>query len=145
MFRKIIPALMFAALAGGCFSSGRAEYGASVTVSSEAPDLAYVAPGVHVIADYEEPIFYSNGFYWYSVDGIWYRSATYTGGWVQIGTPPVAIARIRSPYAYRYYRPSSYVAHRRPVPASRVQRPVVRERHVRESGVRGAYIREHRR
>jgi hypothetical protein len=149
MFKRIIPALMLAGLAGGCVGSGGATYRGSVTVSSSTPDLAYVAPGVHVIADYDEPIFYSNGYYWWSVDGTWYRSSSYTGGWAYVSSPPVAIARIRTPYAYRHYRPSGYVVHRRPVPAHRVQRPVVvRERqgrvHVQDRD-RGPYIRDHRR
>jgi hypothetical protein len=147
MFKRIIPALMLAGLAGGCAGSGGATYSGSVAVSSTTPDLAYVAPGVHVIADYDEPIFYSDGYYWWSVDGAWYRSTSYTGGWVNVGIPPVAVARIRTPYAYRHYRPSGYVVHRRPVPSHRVQRPtIVRERHVREGDpVRGAHIRDHRR
>jgi hypothetical protein len=45
--------------------------------------------------------------------------------------PPAAIVQIRYPYYYRHYRPNGYVAHHRPVPAHRVQRPVVRDHRVR--------------
>jgi hypothetical protein len=112
------------ALAAGC---APVEYSGTVAVTSTAPDLVYVGPGVQVIADYGEPIFYSDGFYWWSYGGVWYRSPTYTGGWVAAAMPPVAILRIQDPYHYRHYRPSHYVVHNRPVPAHRVQRPIVRD------------------
>jgi hypothetical protein len=97
--------------------------------------MAYVSPGVRVIADYDHPIFFANGFYWYNVDGYWYRSSRYTGGWAYVERPPTVIARIDRPYAYVHYRPHNYVVHRRPVPSHRVERPVVRDhRTVRRGG-----------
>ena len=84
------------------------------------PDLVTVSPGVQVIADYDEPIFYSDGFYWRYYGGAWYRSNYYTGGWVY-ARPPVAVLRIDRPYAYRHYRPPAGSATRGPVTrASRV-------------------------
>ena len=44
------------------------------------PDLVYAAPGVQVIADYDEPIFYSDSFYWRFSSGRWYRSRSYSRG-----------------------------------------------------------------
>lgn len=112
--------LISVALAAGC---GGAEHRGTVAVSSP-PDLVAVAPGVQVIADHEEPVFYSNGSYWWFFGGSWYRSATYTGGWTRVPTPPVALAQIRDPDRYRYYRPSGYVARR---PERRVPRPDERD------------------
>lgn len=101
-----------AALAlGGC---------AATVATGPAPDLVYVSPGVQVIADYNEPIFYSDGFYWRYYGGTWYRSSYYTGGWVY-ARPPVAVLRIDRPYAYAHYRPYGYVGRGRtvgPAPAS---------------------------
>jgi hypothetical protein len=111
-------------LGAGCSGVG---YRGTVEVSASAPDLAYVAPGVHVIADYDEPIFYANGYYWWFYDGVWYRSPTYTGGWVYVSAPPTGIARIYEPHRYRHYRPQGYTVHRRPVPSHEVRRPVVRD------------------
>src|SRR5215471_8443274 len=74
------------------------------------PDLVAVSPGVSVIADYDEPIFYSDGFYWRYYGGGWYRSTYYTGGWVY-ASPPAAILRIDRPYAYRHYRPAGWQGH----------------------------------
>jgi hypothetical protein len=116
--------LLSLGLATGCAGG---MYRGSVAVTASTPDLVYAAPGVQVIADYDEPIFYSDGFYWWNYDGLWYRSGTYTGGWAYVAAPPVTVVRIGEPYRYRHYRPSGYIVHNRPVPAHRVQRPIVRD------------------
>lgn len=92
--------------------------GCQATVSSPgySPDLVYVSPGVQVIADYDEPIFYSDRYYWRASGGTWYRSPYYTGGWVA-AVPPPAVMRIDRPRAYVRYRPAGWVGHRGPVAA----------------------------
>jgi hypothetical protein len=97
------------------------------TAVVEAPDLAEVGPGVRVIADYDEPIFFADGLYWWFYEGAWYRSAFYTGGWT-LGAPPVAIVRIGPPRGFIHYRPHDYVVHRRPVPIHRIERPAIHAR-----------------
>jgi hypothetical protein len=88
---------------------------ATVTADAYPPDLVYAAPGVQVIADYDEPIFYNDGFYWRFYGGGWYRSTYYTGGWVY-ARPPVAVMRIDRPYAYAHYRPAGWQGHPRTGP-----------------------------
>ena len=94
---------------GYAFVMAVALAGCAATVSGEAygPDLAYVAPGVQVIADYDEPIFYSDGYYWRPHGNAWYRSPHYAGGWVYAAPPP-AILRIERPYGYVHYRPQGW-------------------------------------
>ncbi|KAB2901245.1 MAG: hypothetical protein F9K40_08645 [Kofleriaceae bacterium] len=99
------------------------------TVVASQPDLVAVAPGVHVIADYGEPIFFADGFYWWFYDGYWYRSSMYTDGWVYVTAPPRVVLSIGDPYRYRHYRPHNYVVRHRPAPVHTIRRPVVRERH----------------
>jgi len=123
MQKLILPALAALALAGGCYGETRG----AVYASASTPDLVAVSPGVSVIADYDEPIFYNNGWYWWNVDGYWYRSSYYTGGWSYVASPPYAVVRVGSPYRYVHYRPHNYVVHRRPVPAHRITRPAVRD------------------
>ena len=103
---RLLPLLLAASLAA-CHVDG------PVPVTHH-PDLVYVGPGVQVIADYDEPIFYSDGFYWRQDGGVWYRSTYYTSGWVY-ATPPRAIVTIDRPYNYRHYRPAGYVPRNRPV------------------------------
>ncbi|MBS1123506.1 MAG: hypothetical protein H6Q90_5734 [Deltaproteobacteria bacterium] len=103
---RIIPALLTsAALTAGCIGSG--EY--RVTAVAYTPDLVEISPGVSVIVDYDEPIFYSNNYYWRNDGGRWYRSNYYNRGWVY-ANPPVVVGRINTPGAYRHYRPHGYVA-----------------------------------
>jgi hypothetical protein len=126
------------AIAFACGCVGEAQYGYSASATVSTPDLVTVSPGVQVIADYDEPIFYADGFYWRFYDNVWYRSSYYTGGWVFIDTPPVVITQIDRPYVYRHYRPAGYVVRNRPVPVHRLQQPpavrseqrVMRERRV---------------
>ena len=112
MRRIILCALVLsAALAGGCAGSGTAYYSTSgtLTATTVAPDLVYVSPGVQVVADYDDSVFYADNYYWRYDDGRWFRSSWYTGGWVY-ASPPRAVLSIDRPYAYWRYRPSGYVS-----------------------------------
>jgi hypothetical protein len=77
------------------------------------PDLVTVSPGVQVVADYDEPVFYTDGYYWRFYNGGWYRSNNYATGWFFVDRPPVAVLRIDRPYAYAHYRPHGYVVRNR--------------------------------
>lgn len=127
MFGKLVPFVLAAVLgATGCYPAGGVAYtraGFAVT-----PDLVPVGGGVSVIANYGEPIFFANNFYWWPTSRGWYRSRRYTGGWQFDPRPPVAVARIQSPYRYRNFRPPNYVVRRRPVPVQRIDRPRVNQR-----------------
>jgi hypothetical protein len=141
MSTKLVTLLITAGLAAACTGRGHYSggYYASATVSTPRPDLAYVAPGVYVIANYDEPIFYSDGYYWYNANGVWYRSSNYTRGWVYVDRPSYRVARIRNPYAYAHYRPHNYVVRNRPVPVQRIERPWVRDHRAARRG--GGYHR----
>jgi hypothetical protein len=135
-------AVLFAAMLGGCYTTGEVGYratyaGPSADVYVGTPDLVTVSPGVQVVADYDEPVFYTDGFYWRFDNGGWYRSNNYATGWFYVDRPPVTVLRIDRPYAYAHYRPRGYVARRnvRYRPPETIRRttvnrpePVVRER-----------------
>jgi hypothetical protein len=110
--RKIIFALLVGA-AGCAGGSGTVGYQATATYeTAPMPDMAYVSPGVQVIADYDEPVFYTDGYYWrYDSNGTWYRSHTWNGGWVYASAPRPLLS-IQSPRTYIRYRPSGYVSRR---------------------------------
>lgn len=113
----ILSAAFGAAALAGCYvqeTGPNYSGGADVTVSADGyantPDLVTVQPGVQVVADYDEPVFFVDGFYWRFYDGYWYRSSNYYAGWYFYERPPVAVLRIDRPYAYAHYRPPGYVA-----------------------------------
>ena len=48
------------------------------------PSMVVVAPGVQVVEDYDEEVFYDDGWYWYRDGGSWYRSHDHHGNWVVV-------------------------------------------------------------
>lgn len=127
---RLLSALLFASLAGACAGTGQVHYGASVTT----PDLVYVSPGVQVIADYDEPIFYSDNYYWRYDAGVWYRSPYHTRGWVRVYDVPTRIRQIDRPTAYIRYRSNNRTVirdnrnYRQPAPVVRDNRDEDRRR-----------------
>ena len=150
----LLTVALSAAALGGCYTTGEVGYRATYVAPSadvyvSTPDLVTVSPGVQVVADYDEPVFYTDGFYWRFYNGGWYRSSNYATGWFFVSSPPVAVLRIDRPYAYAHYRPRGYVArsnvrYRPPEVIARDRRqpvsrpePVIRERRdVRQPEVR---------
>ena len=45
------------------------------------PPLVEVQPGISVVQDYDEEIFFTGGYYWVMRDGNWYRSRDHQGYW----------------------------------------------------------------
>jgi hypothetical protein len=126
MRTSLFHSVLFLGLAGGCMGSGHFAVNGEVT----APDLVVISPGVQVIANYDEPIFYSENYYWRNDGGAWYRSQYHTGGWARVEVVPVTIRSIERPSAYVHYhgevRASEHVEHREAQP----QRPEVRDHRV---------------
>jgi len=128
----ILSAALGAIALAGCYTTGEIGYSATYAsapsgeVYATTPDLVTVSPGVQVVADYDEPVFFSDGFYWRYYDGYWYRSNNYYSGWYYYERPPVAVLRIDRPHAYVHYRPNGYVA-RRTVRYRPPERIVVRD------------------
>jgi hypothetical protein len=112
---RILSVLFVSLLAAtGCVATASPGYttayvgpSAGVTATVVGPELVYVSPGVQVIADYGEPVFYADGFYWRESGGIWYRSSYHTHGWVYANAP-YSIVSIRDRHTYRHYRPAGW-------------------------------------
>jgi hypothetical protein len=99
MHTSLLHSVVFAALVGGCAGSARFTYADETT----APELVAVSPNVQVIANLDEPIFYSGNFYWRNQGGRWYRSAYHTHGWARVQVAPVEIRAITRPATYIRY------------------------------------------
>jgi hypothetical protein len=128
--------IALAAATSGCIVHGRV--GARVEAQ---PAMVEVSPGVMVIEDYDEPVFYSDGYYWLYSDGVWLRSSYHTGGWVRVRTVPTRIVSIRSPRAYVRYRGGARVHGRGGAVYRRGPGPVQRDR--RDTRVRDDRHRHH--
>jgi len=68
------------------------------------PPLVVVEPGIQVVPDYEEEIFFVDNWYWVRRDGRWWRTRDYHGGWAYMprGVPP-GLSRI-PPGKYRHWK-----------------------------------------
>jgi hypothetical protein len=104
--------LLFGALAlgatvfiSGCVA-GAGVYGqADAPVAfSEEPTLVVVEPDVWVVRDYDQAVYYVDGYYWVYRSDVWYRSPTYESGWttVQVNVVPRLIVS-RDHHAYVHY------------------------------------------
>ena len=71
-----------------------------------APPMVVVQPGVQVVQDYDEEVFFVDGRYWMrGRDGRWYRANDYRGGWVtaEPRAVPGSIVRL-PPGTYKHYK-----------------------------------------
>ena len=110
---SLLPGVLAAAL-GGCVASGGAEMSASVSTTPayvdasaqgdveetayvEPASYVYVAPDVEVIADYDEPVFFSGGVYWRYENDTWYSSSYHDRGWIEAREVPEHVRGIDHP------------------------------------------------
>lgn len=70
------------------------------------PPLVEVEPGVRVVRDCDDEVFFTGGWYWHAgPDGTWYRTRSYRGGWVAAPRHAVPVAIVRMPRGqYRHFR-----------------------------------------
>ena len=73
-------------------------------VVSTAPQMVQISPGVWVVENHNQSVFYSDGYYWQHNNGVWMRSSYYTGGFVRVRAIPSRVRTIRRPRSYVRYR-----------------------------------------
>jgi hypothetical protein len=69
------------------------------------PPLVVIQPGVSVVQDFDEEVFFTGGYYWAQRDGNWYRARDHRGTWsyVRQGRVPVALVQ-HEPGRYRRWQ-----------------------------------------
>lgn len=84
------------------------------------PPMVVISPGVRVVQDVDEEVFYTNGYYWVRRDGDWYRARDCRGDhWRYVQGPrvPPGLTRL-PPGQYRRWHAQRAPGHR-PAPAYR--------------------------
>jgi hypothetical protein len=76
------------------------------------PALVVVSPGIQVVPEIENEVFYTNGYYWCRHGGSWVRSKSHRGGWVVVApaSVPPGLAKM-PPGKYKMWKPAKPVKH----------------------------------
>lgn len=96
----------------GCYATvaedGRGSSGSaylSLNLPAVLPPLVVVEPGVSVVRDFDDEVFFVDGYYWVRQDRSWYRTRDHRGGWGRMDDRQVPHAIVQSPPGrYRHYR-----------------------------------------
>jgi len=98
---KTLAFILSASLAA-CAGEAEVRYSGDATT----PELVAMDsdPGVMVVANADEPIFYTDNSYWLFRGDHWYRSSSHRDGWARVSDPPEHVRRIERPAAYVHYR-----------------------------------------
>lgn len=68
------------------------------TITFQAPPpLVVVQPGVQVVEDFDDEVFFVDGWYWVRRDVRWYRTKDHRGGWVLVDGPGVPPTLVKLP------------------------------------------------
>jgi hypothetical protein len=69
------------------------------------PPLVVVSPGVRVVEDYDDEVFFSDGWYWCRREDHWFRTRDYHGGWVVVERRYVPVSLVKIPPGhYKHYK-----------------------------------------
>jgi len=100
---RTLHSVLFASVLTAIGCTGSAQVHTEGDVAYTQPALVEVEPGVQVVADYDEPVFYSDNMYWRYEGGVWYQSRYHNRAWARVDAPPVAVRHIERPEMYVHY------------------------------------------
>lgn len=71
-------------LAGSALAQVEVQISLPTIVFPAPPQLVVVAPGVEVVPDSDDEVFFVDRYYWHRRGPHWYRTNVHTGGWVLV-------------------------------------------------------------
>src|SRR5512135_1414386 len=103
MVRSLAVAALLVSLAP---TSPRAEVDVRIQLGLPvAPPLVVVRPGIQVVEDYDEEVFFTGGWYWARRGPYWYRARGPRATFVMVEPRRVPVALVRLPPGqYRHWR-----------------------------------------
>jgi hypothetical protein len=98
-------ALLFALVLSSVPAFARAQVGVQIHVGlPAAPPLVVVRPGIQVVENYDEEVFFTNGWYWTRRDNGWYRARAPRAAFVYVEPRRVPGGLVRIPPGqYRHW------------------------------------------
>jgi hypothetical protein len=88
-------------------ATGRAQVHVGIDIGiafPEPPPLVVVSPGIQIVPEYDEEVYFSSGWYWVRRDDAWYRTRDYRGHWAPVRTVYVPAPLMRMPPGqFRHY------------------------------------------
>jgi hypothetical protein len=74
------------------------------------PRLVVVSPGIQVVPDVDDEVFFVDGYYWARRDRGWYRSRSHRSGWVFVprGVPAALVKMPKGKYRRWKSAPAAY-------------------------------------
>ena len=148
--RKLALTLTLVALAAPAAASAQAHLSIRIGLPAVLPALVVVEPGVQVVQDFGEEVFFVGGYYWARRDEGWYRAHDHRARWTHVEPRRVPTALVRIPAGhYRHWRGEYRRPHRYEEPryahwyqepryARRYQEHAYRDRH-QEHAYRGRH------
>src|SRR5512144_943001 len=79
--RNVLRLVVAAALAAPALALAQASVQLRLDLPVVLPQMVVVSPGVQVVPDVDEEVFFYNGWYWVRRDDGWYRSHSHRHGW----------------------------------------------------------------
>ena len=112
-----------------CALPARAQVQMRITIGLPVvlPPMVVVQPGVQVVSDVDDEIYFVDGWYWARRGPYWYRTQDHRSHWVWVEPRSVPVALVRIPPGqYRHIRHEEW-------------KRMERERHEREKAERRAW------
>jgi hypothetical protein len=107
-FRSLAVAALLTATGAPAVALAQVDVSVRVPVPSirfeVRPPLVVVSPGVQVVEDYDEEVFFVDRYYYVREGDHWYRTRDHRGHWVRVEPRYVPVSLVRAPRGkYRRY------------------------------------------
>ena len=91
--------------ASSAFAQIRVEIGLPTITFPAPPHLVFAEPGVQVVEDYDEEVFFADDYYWHRRGNEWFRTRRHDGGWDTVEPRLVPRAIVAVPVGkYRHWK-----------------------------------------
>lgn len=111
---RILLATLTASLLFGLPARAQLQVEITLGLPEVLPPLVVVQPGVEVVSDLDDEVYFVDSWYWVRRGSSWYRTLDYRGRWAWVAPARVPVALVRLPPGqYRRFHPEEENEERR--------------------------------